>query len=67
MKKWEYNTLSLEFKRNWWGKSDFPTQEINSTCNKLGLEGWELVNIQTNSVYQGQSTHLLLIFKREIN
>ncbi len=66
MKKWEYYTNTLELKKTFWGGSEFPNLEIETVCNKLGLEGWELVSCQTNNSSQGQSTRLLLIFKREI-
>lgn len=61
MKKWEYKTVLLRsaiFK-----SSSVDAEMLQRKCDKLGEEGWELVNFQNYDL----ATKFMLIFKREIN
>lgn len=66
MKKWEYKTLEFELDTSFWSSTtDFPNEAIQEQLNIFGNEGWELVNTVSNSEYHGQTSKILLIFKRQ--
>ncbi len=62
MIQWEYKTVKLQTSGFLGGKVD--EQELQSTLNDLGFEGWELVSSFDTSMSQGSSREVVLIFKR---
>lgn len=65
MKKWEYKTLEIKLEVSIWsGNSDFPNEIIIEQLNIMGEDGWELANTVANAESHGQTSKILLIFKR---
>lgn len=70
MQKWEYRVLTRGFDKNddyVWSDKDKSTGE--ERLNRMGQEGWELVEVVTvsrsgSSSWAGLSTSLHYIFKR---
>ena len=46
MKKWEYKIVNLHNEKY----ADLEDDEIQERMNKLGSEGWELVNVLKNNL-----------------
>ena len=63
MANWEYKTIDFDTKGFSGGLVD--TAELNMELNRLGYEGWELVNCFTTSQSHGASRKLVAVFKRE--
>ena len=57
--KWEYKTVNYA-KRSFW-TSGVNTEGLSETLNKLGSEGWELVDVTSGQAWSG----LVLILKRQ--
>jgi hypothetical protein len=74
MQKWEYTFVSCEHKKAWrprWvNDEELPNWKKGPTIyefsNRLGREGWELVNLDTTS-YRGSTYTYRLTFKRPIS
>lgn len=64
MKKWEYKTESYVPSGFVGGKVNL--SEFNNELNRLGHEGWELVNAVSVALDYGRTRKILIIFKREI-
>jgi len=74
MQKWEYLfvTCSTTMMSNDWkpwlvnGRQppDWKKQTIYEYSNKIGEEGWELVNLMTGHHSTGDTKHYRLVFKR---
>ena len=60
----EYKVVETKAEQGWFSMK-FSWTEIEVELNKLGQEGWELVNTVDLSRYQGGSTEVVFIFKRE--
>jgi hypothetical protein len=61
--KWEYKVIGLSIRGSLWkGKKEEWQEEID----KLGREGWELVNIFALSISLGTTSGIVAIFKRPI-
>ena len=56
MVKWGYKTIILDAKP----KKVNTVKSIEEECDKLGEEGWELVNFQNYDL----ATKFMLVFKR---
>lgn len=64
--KWEYKTTTIKLKSGFWGNSNFPDNEqLDELLRPFGEEGWELINAVPNAEYHGQTTKILLFFKRQ--
>jgi hypothetical protein len=66
MKKFEYKVLKMDITGGFFsmgGKVD--ENALSKYINKLGVEGWELVNSFDTNMAQGTSRDLVMIFKRE--
>ena len=61
--KWEYKTLNYDKRSFLSGKID--RVELNEKFNRLGRDGWEMVNI-TNSHGWGATGGVLAVFKRQL-
>ncbi len=62
MKTFEYKTIEISFKGNWFPKMD--SEEIQKKLNAEGMQGWELVS--TLPKLSGMHPRaFLLIFKRQ--
>ncbi len=63
--KWEYKTATIKLESSFWGNSNFPdNKQLDEFLVPFGEDGWELVNSVPNAEYQGQTTKILLFFKR---
>ena len=65
MDQFEYKILSTDAKGILGGKVDNDTFE--NELNKLGMQGWELVNTVAIAQSYGNTRWLTSIFKRKIN
>jgi hypothetical protein len=63
MKKFDYYVLQINKKGSWNPKFDF--EEMSTKINELGNQGWELTSNISNTVYQGATQSMILIFKKE--
>ena len=66
MQKWEYMTLQLAMneKENLvWLDAQEDDRNVSSRLNELGSEGWELVNVDTNS-FSGVTVRTVFYLKR---
>ncbi len=63
MQYWEYRTETLKTTGFLGGSVN--TESMDELLNRLGSEGWELVNaFDTSSFAQGASQLIVLVFKR---
>ncbi|MCP4217495.1 MAG: DUF4177 domain-containing protein [bacterium] len=58
--KWEYNTVEIESES--YGLID--EVQLNDEMNQLGQEDWELVSAVATNSTKGQTSSVLLLFKR---
>lgn len=65
MKKYEYKTLEVIVKGKIKSYIDFDGYSEN--LNKLGQEGWELVNTFPLAYASGASYSIISVLKREVN
>ncbi len=59
MKKWEYQVVNVTIAFKPLAGSE---RKLQSKCEELGKEGWELVNFQNYD----KGAKVMLIFKREV-
>ena len=64
MEKFKYKTLFTDAKGVFGGKVDECT--FQSDLNKLGAQGWELVNTAAAAQSYGSTRWIISIFKRKI-
>ena len=64
MKQFEYKTLEFEPIGKWLNVIRMDTSELEITLNKMGEEGWELVN-SVDYATAGHTLKVILFFKRE--
>ena len=64
MKKFEYETLKLDAKGFLGGKVD--TDDLKSSLNEMGCNGWELVDMTASAVGYGETRYIICVFKREL-
>ena len=60
--RWQYHTLKIHPGGFWGGKVD--SDQLGSTLNQLGQQGWELCTSFETNTGQGASAEVVLIFKR---
>lgn len=63
--KWEYQTVKLGV-AGFLGV-DFDNDEVQTFCNELGVQGWELVSAFSVNEGAGYSREIVFIFKRALN
>lgn len=63
--KWEYKSITLNTHGLLGGKVD--TREVGEALNNLGGEGWELVTAFDTNQYQGDTRHMVFVFKRPMS
>ena len=61
--KWEYHVLAIDVGLGFLGPK-LDIQLLGESLNRLGQEGWELVNTEDLNRREGGSHELVLIFKR---
>ena len=71
MKKWKYKTHSqlslVRLLDKDWSEYSKPNRiEIDKALNKLGKEGWELINIHNTQPMMKNEMFIDYIFKKEI-
>lgn len=64
MNTWEYKTIKLATKGFVGGKLNI--EELDSEMNRLGSEGWELVNALDTNMIDGTTRDVVCIFKKQI-
>lgn len=62
MPKFEYKVI--EFKPGGFWGTKLDAVDIETQLNKMGEEGWELLNSLDTNEYNGATKKLLFIFKR---
>ena len=60
--KYEYKTLSYDAGGVFGGK--VKNTEFEAMLNRLGAEGWELVNCFASNVAYGKTAYIVSVFKR---
>lgn len=60
---WEYKTI--EFETKGWAGGLLDINVFNESLNKMGKDGWELVNCFDTSQAQGASRKVIAVFKRQ--
>ena len=62
---WEYKTELFPLGRGWGGIGEvkFDSEPFDTTCNRFGSEGWELLSSSTVNV-DGTTNLIVAIFKR---
>lgn len=58
--KWKYKVVNINV---YFNTGDGCKEKIQSVCDEMAKEGWELINFQCYDA----SSKFLLIFKRELN
>ena len=67
MKRFEYKIIKKDISGGFFsGGGIVKSNEVQQELNKLGMNGWELVNSFDTNMYEGRSRDLVLIFKKEI-
>lgn len=63
---WNYRTELVRLRERGTAAthSALKLSEVTDLCNRLGADDWELVSAVDTNDYQGQSAHLVLLFKR---
>lgn len=62
--KWEYQIVIINV-QGWIGPS-FAAEDIENPMNRLGKEGWELVNVLDVNTRAGETKALVAVFKRRV-
>ena len=62
--KYEYKTLTYQAEGLFGGQVD--SKEFDASLNKMGAEGWELVNCIASNVTYGKTAYIISIFKRPV-
>jgi hypothetical protein len=65
-KRFEYKTLKIEEKVDFWTGSEIDAQKLEAQLNQLGLEGWEQTSAIETNYREGKTNEVILLFKREI-
>lgn len=61
--RWEYMMVSVEAQGFFLG-GKISAQKLTDHLNKLGNEGWELVNVFDTNMYEGQTREVFAVLKR---
>ena len=64
MTKWEYKIVKINILR--YISSDMETNYLEDSLNKLGSEGWELINLFDLNLHEGKSSYVIVSLKRPI-
>jgi hypothetical protein len=64
--KWEYTMLMLPAKGFFIG-GIIDAQKLTDNLNRLGKEGWELVNVFDTNMDRGQTRDVFAVLKRPVN
>lgn len=65
LKKYEYKSVNIQINTTVMGRvKDF--EEIDAELNKLGVEGWELVNFTMGDPWSSNYKSVFVILKRII-
>lgn len=64
MNLWEYHTEKFETSGFMGGILD--VEAFNNCLNRLGQQGWELVNTFDTNMSHGQTRFIIAIFKRPV-
>ena len=66
MQKFEYKILDLPASGTWTGSVKVDLQQLTTTLNELGRQGWEIVNgMDINRAY-GATIDVIIILKRPL-
>ena len=60
--KYEYKTISYDAGGIFGGKVN--ESDFEAMLNRLGAEGWELVNCLASNVTYGKTAYIVAVFKR---
>jgi hypothetical protein len=65
-KRFEYKTLKIEEKVDFWTGAEIDEQKIEFQLNQLGSQGWELTSTLETNYREGKTNEIIFLFKREI-
>lgn len=65
MKKFEYQTIIVDNKSSFLG-GKVDSENLNRVLNKMGREGWELIEVVSSNKTAGETRSLVCVFKREL-
>jgi hypothetical protein len=63
--KWEYTTIMFEAS-GWFLGGKLDGEKFTSHLNRLGEEGWELVNVFDTNFTRGGTRDVVAVLKREM-
>ena len=67
MKKFQYKTIEMKLKtKGFFGFGQKEAVGFEETLNREGSDGWKYVDTLTGMGVYGESTHIKLIFEKEI-
>ena len=61
--KWEYTTVMFQASR-WFFSGELDGEKFNERLNRLGEEGWELVNVFGTNLTDGGTKDVVAVLKR---
>lgn len=61
---WEYKTVVIEHGFMGWRREEIDRRALDAELERLGAEGWELVEVFLNQRIRGQRGGHLMLFKR---
>lgn len=66
---WEYHTLQFDFTGEAFISQGglFNSKKFNLDLNRMGWEGWELVNTFDTNRIKGSTRYVVAVFKRPLN
>lgn len=65
MKKFEYQTIIVDNKSSFMG-GKVDSENLDQILNKMGREGWELIEVVSSNQAAGETRSLVCVFKREL-
>jgi len=65
--KWEYRSLRFDFNGFLKSAGQFEGEHFREHANKLGRQGWEMVNTFDTNHYDGDTRFIVAIFKRQLD
>lgn len=71
MDGWEYITRVFDFRDDTvfggkFGTGQFNREAFDHEANKLGWDGWELVNLMDTNYHDGETKYVVATFKRPL-
>ena len=65
--KFEYKQLKYDTEVSFFSGTDFNNDQMTDDLNKLGQDGWDLVNTYTVEKVKGGTKFIICILKRHVH